>query len=166
MSKRAWSVLVSLIFLMMPVISVAQTADSDTSIASCTFADEKSITVHYQPAPRKKSELPAGRVWLPGGSALTLFAETDTTLGTTDIPAGGYTMYLVPGRKDWTLIVSKNTDVSKYNEGQDLARASMQVGELDQPAEFSVFFGHIAPKICEINVEYGKVRAWTEFKEK
>jgi hypothetical protein len=77
-------------------------------------------------------------------------------------------MYLVPGKKDWSVIVSKNTSASApYSESQDLARSAMDSGMMPEAEkEFKVFFGHLGPKICEFNVVYGKTRAWAEFKEK
>jgi hypothetical protein len=77
-------------------------------------------------------------------------------------------MWTIPGKKDWSLIVSKNTSAgSAYDGAQDIARAQMDGGMLpDGEKEFKVFFGHLGPKVCELNVVYGKVRAWVEFKEK
>ena len=99
---------------------------------------------------------------------MTLFTETGVTLGNTLVPAGAYTMYLLPSKKDWTLIVSRNVTIdSKYDKNQDLVRAPMQTGELSQAeGQLKVFFGHTGPKRCEINVDYGKNRAWIEFMQK
>jgi hypothetical protein len=64
--------------------------------------------------------------------------------------------------------VSRNVAIdSKYDNNQDLVRAPMQTGELSQDAgQLKVFFGHTAPKRCEMNVDYGKSRAWIEFMQK
>jgi len=144
-------------------------ADSLTGSAVCTFDDGKQMSTRYKPAAAARSEEAVpGKVWAPGGLAMTLFAETDLTLGNTLVPAGAYTMYLLPSKKDWTLIVSRNVTIdSKYDQNQDLVRATMQTGELSQPeAQLKVFFGHIGPKRCEINVDYGKSRAWIDFLQK
>ena len=95
---------------------------------------------------------------------MTLFTETGVTLGNTLVPAGAYTVYLLPSRKDWTLIVSRNMTIDgKYDENQDVVRANMQTGELNQAEEqLNVFFGHTGAKRCEINVDYGKNRAWVD----
>jgi Protein of unknown function (DUF2911) len=151
--------------------SVAQqtAADSLTGSAVCTFDDGKQMSTRYKPAAVARSEEAVpGKVWAPGGLAMTLFAETDLTLGNTLVPAGAYTMYLLPGKRDWTLIVSRNVTIdSKYDQNQDLVRATMQTGELSQTeAQLKVFFGHIGPKRCEINVDYGKSRAWIDFVQK
>jgi len=164
--SKVFLVLISV--LVFPILLLSQQSGTgEPSTASCTFTDGKSVTAQYHPVPSKKADLPNGHVWMPGGSALTLFAETAITLNGAEIPTGGYTMYLVPGRKEWTLIVSKNTDVSKLDKDHDVAHSSMQTGELNQAEpNLSISFGHVAPNACEINVDFGKTRAWTEFKEK
>ena len=162
-----------LVSFILPVLAIfAQTlaaqqtaADSLTGSTVCTFDDGKQVSMRYKPVAVGRSEgAPPGKVWAPGGSAMTLFTETGVTLGNTLVPAGAYTVYLLPSRKDWTFIVSRNTTIDgKYDETQDLVRANMQTGELSQAEEqLNVFFGHTGAKRCEINVDYGKNRAWVD----
>lgn len=143
-------------------------ADSLTGSAVCTFDDGKQLSTRYNPVAVGRNEATPGKVWAPGGAALTLFTDGAVTLGNTVVPAGAYTMYLLSGKKEWTLIVSRNVTIdSKYDQNQDLARAPMQTGELSQPeTQLKVFFGHTGPNRCEINVDYGKNRAWIEFTQK
>jgi hypothetical protein len=144
-------------------------ADSLTGSAVCTFDDGKQVSTRFIPVAVGRGEgAPTGKVWAPGGLAMTLFTETGVTLGTTLVPAGAYTMYLLPSKKDWTLIVSRNVTIdNKYDKTQDLVRAPMQTGELMQAeGQLKVFFGHTGPKRCELNVDYGKNRAWIEFLQK
>jgi hypothetical protein len=143
-------------------------AEPESETAVCTFGDGQQLSVRYRPIATRGAAPPAGKAWMPGGSAVTLFAETEVTLGSTSIPTGAYTMYFIPGKKEWTLIVSRNVKVeSPYDEKQDLARASMETGALSQPQErLKIFFGRTGPKQCEINVDYGKTRAWVVLKQK
>ena len=140
-----------------------------TESAVCSFEDGRSLTARYTPVPAGKNEgPPTGRVWVQGNPTWTLFAETDVILGNTTIPTGGYTMYLLPQKKEWTLIVSKNTTVeAPYEEKSDLARAPMEIGQLNTPADkLTLYFGHTGQKKCEINVDFGKLRGWVEFRQK
>ena len=110
---------------------VAQSEDKQSGAAVCTLDDGKQISARYTPVPATRAGLPLDKPWSPGGSALTLFTESTLMLGNTPISVGAYTMYLVPGKKDWTLIVSKNVNVDQaYDQQQDLARATMSVGTL------------------------------------
>jgi hypothetical protein len=144
-------------------------ADSLTGSAVCAFDDGNQVSTRYNPVAVGRTEgPPSGKVWAPGGLAMTFFTETGGTLGNTLVPAGAYTMYLLPSKKDWTLIVSRNVTIdSKYDKNQDLVRAPMQTGELRQAeGQLKVFFGHTGRKRCEMNVDYGKNRAWIEFMQK
>ena len=142
---------------------------TETESAICSFEDGRSITARYTPIPAGKSDgPPVGKVWVLNVPTWTLFAETDTVLGSTTIPTGAYTMYLLPAKKDWTLIVSKNTAMdAKYDDKMDLVRAPMEIGQLNTPADkLSLYFGHTGPKKCEINIDFGKLRGWVEFRQK
>src|SRR4029077_13786436 len=90
----------------------AQQSGAETEAAICTFEDGKQITARYNPIPAGKADaVPVGKVLIPGGSAMTFFTETGLTWGSPTIPTGGYTLYIIPAKKAWTLIVSKNTAV-------------------------------------------------------
>jgi hypothetical protein len=153
-----------------PVRLVGQSADSSQGeSAICAFEDGKQLTARYTPMATARTDgPPSGKVLMPGGAAMTFFTETALMLGPATIPTGGYTMYIIPAKKEWTLIVSKNTSVdAKYDEKQDLARGQMETGQLSSPADkLSVYFGHTGPKKCEINVDFGKTRGWVTFVEK
>jgi len=84
------------------------------------------------------------------------------------IPVGAFSMYVIPNKKDWTLIVNKNvTAGSKYEESQDLARSSMELGNLSQPVKpLQVVLAHMGAKLCSIRLYYGTVGVLTEFTEK
>jgi hypothetical protein len=144
-------------------------AGSDSESAICAFEDGRQITARYTPISTAKTDgPPVGKVLTPGGSAMTFFTETDLVLGERTIATGAYTMYLLPGKKEWTLIISRNTTVdAKYDDKQDLARAAMEIGQLSNPTEkLSLYFGHTGPKKCEINIDFGKTRGWVAFREK
>jgi len=156
--------------VLFPFTAVAQSSDAaQGESAICAFEDGKQLTARYTSVTTPRADgPPVGKVLTPGGSAMTFFTETDLVLGQSTIPTGGYTMYLIPTKKEWTLIVSKNTAVdAKYDEKLDLARGQMETGQLSSPAEkMSVYFGHTGPKKCEINIDFGKTRGWVTFMEK
>lgn len=165
--KHLWLTIFAILLTCAALTSfaAAQSADKQSGAAVCTLDDGKQISARYTPVPSTRAGLPSEKVWAPGGSALTLFTESTLMLGNTPIGVGAYTMYLIPGKKDWTLIVSKNVNIDEaYDKQHDLARATMSVGTLtDQASELRVTFGHTGPKKCELNVDFGKTKAWVEF---
>lgn len=148
---------------------VAQQADpDDTATAYCNFDDGNQVSVQYNNTGKSKEEPHNGKVWEPGGAPMTLYTQVPVVLNSVTIPVGAFRMYVMPNKKEWTLIVNKNvTAGSKYDESQDLVRAPMEVGDLSQPVKpIQVVLAHMGTKTCSIRVYYGTVGALAEFTEK
>jgi hypothetical protein len=77
-------------------------------------------------------------------------------------------MFVIPAAKQWTLIISKNLDISgKYNEAMDLVRVPMESGELPAPqSQLSVAFAHVAPDQCSLRLEVATVGTDVTFQRK
>lgn len=147
----------------------AGASDPQPATAYCDFDDGYQISVQYNNSQVSEKEQPrTGKVWAPGGSPMVLYAQTVLILNGTQIPVGAYTMYVIPGRKDWTLIVNKNvTAGSPYDEKQDLARASMELGEIGQATkQVQISFAHMGAKQCSLRLYYGKTGAFVGFSER
>jgi hypothetical protein len=154
-------------FLLALAAAQQPAADAQSMTSYCSFADENQVSLQYSTS--HKDEPQNGKVWMPGGSAPVLFVQTPLVLGNVQIPIGGYTVYVIPGKKNWTLIVSKNVSVgAKYDEAQDLVRASMEIAQLtDSATALHASFEHSAPKTCSLRLDYGKTAAFgADFREK
>jgi hypothetical protein len=137
-------------------------AETDQAASVCTFADGRELTVRYNRAAYDpKKELPVGKVWAPGDSPMSIFTESALRVGNADLPIGAYNMFFIPGRDNWTLIINKNVaSGSAYDDKQDIVRIPMPTGKLPQAEKnLSIYLGHIAPKRCEMRVDFGKTRA-------
>lgn len=101
------------------------------------------ITVDYSaPSMRGRTIMgelvPYGEVWRTGANAATtLETGSDLTLGSLHVPAGKYTLFTIPGEREWTLIVNKQTGQwgTNYDAAQDLGRIAMTVARTDAPVE-------------------------------
>ena len=74
--------------------------------------------------------VPWGQVWRTGANAATtLVTDVDVTLGGVPVPKGTYTLYTLPGPKEWKLIVNRQTGQwgTEYDPKLDLARIPMTV---------------------------------------
>jgi hypothetical protein len=57
--------------------------------------------------------VPFGKVWRTGANnATTLTFADDVTIGTTKIAAGKYGLLTIPDKDNWTVIITKSTDVT------------------------------------------------------
>lgn len=143
--------------------------------ASCNFSDQQQLAVQYQKLDLGKKakdfigrQVPYGTVWEPGKQPLTLFTNSAVSIAGSNLPIGAYTMYFIPDKKQWTLVVSKNTNRSAaYDQSKDVVRAPMEIGQLPSPEpEFSVYFAHTGPKECTMRVDIAGTRAWVPFEQK
>ncbi len=141
---------------------------SKTETAACTFQDGTQMSVRYEPpVERKKGELPLGELWPRSGSPMYLFTESELLVGDRELAPGAFSMYVIPEKQQWTLIINRNvTAGSPYNQQQDLVRQPMQIGQVSEPQPFDLAFAHGAPKQCTLRIYYGKTGAWADFKEK
>ena len=94
--------------------------------------------------------VPYDKVWRTGANAATTitFGE-EVTIGGKKIPAGKYGLLTIPGQNEWTVIISKQTDVtspSAYKESEDVVRVKTQPVQLPMPVEsFMIVFDDIKP---------------------
>ena len=144
--------------------AAAQQADST---ATCTFQDGKQMSIQYaNSATVKNANLTSGKMWTPGDKPMVLFTQTDLTIANTQIPVGAYSVYLIPAKDRWTLVINKNVKPGEYNPQQDLVRAPMDLAKISEAQPFSMVFAHMAPKQCNIRIYEGKTGTWAEFHEK
>jgi len=109
---------------------------SPPATAKCELAGGKSIIIDYS-SPRKKGRVifgdlvPYGQVWRAGANEATTFVTSgDVMVGSTHVPAGSYTIFTIPEKDKWTLVISKTTGewgTAYSGEKDDLARISMKV---------------------------------------
>ena len=118
--------------------------------ASLDLGGGKSVTVDYS-SPRLKGRhvggevATYGEVWRVGANEATTFVPTtDITVAGTPVPAGHYTIFAVPSKDKWVLIISKKTGEwgTPYpGASDDFARVDMKVSTLPSPVEnFTISF--------------------------
>ncbi len=155
-----------LISLLLTPWLAAQSGAAPTSSTACNLEDGRQVQMRYVVASSK--DKPAnGKPWSPGGSPMTLFTEAQLTLGSSVIPLGAYSVYPIPAKDHWTLVVNKNvTAGTPYDEKQDIARAVMETDQTDQPAvALEVAFAHVGAR-CTLRIYTGKTASFVDFTAK
>jgi hypothetical protein len=144
----------------------AQSGGAPTSSTACNLEDGRQVQMRYVVASSKEKP-PNGKPWSPGGSPMTLFTEAQLTLGSSVIPLGAYSVYPIPAKDHWTLVVNKNvTAGAPYDEKQDIARAVMETDQTDQPAAaLEVAFAHVGAR-CTLRIYTGKTASFVDFTAK
>jgi hypothetical protein len=145
----------------------AQSGNPPTSTTTCNLDDGRQVYVRYNPVSTKSEKVPNGKPWTPGGAPMTLFTEAQLSLGSSTIPLGAYSVYPIPERGHWALVVNKNvTPGAAYDEKQDIARAPMETAQVDQAStELEVAFAHVGPR-CTLRIYIGKTASFVDFTSK
>jgi hypothetical protein len=162
----------SLALCLMAVLGSAQmdknAKPSPAAKASCALADGKSITVDYS-SPRAKGRkifgglVPYGEVWRAGANDATTFVTTsDVMVGGSHVPAGKYTMFAIPNKDKWTLIISKKTGewgIPYPGADSDLVRVDMKASTLPAAVENFTIALDKAGSGCTLKMEWETTRA-------
>lgn len=88
---------------------------------------------------------PAGKVWRTGANEATeIKIFEDVVIGGKKVAAGTYSLFTIPGEKEWTVILSTDLNVwgsYSYNKDNDVVRVAAKVSENDKSIEaFSITF--------------------------
>jgi hypothetical protein len=82
--------------------------------------------------------VPFGQVWCPGANVATgLTTEADLQIGNLKLPKGTWSIWAIPGEKEWTLVINKQSGQHHldYNVAEDFGRTKMAVKTLAAPVE-------------------------------
>lgn len=162
MKKIFLSMAIAACFLQNSEAQQLQTpAPSPTTTIKQEFA-LSNVEVNYsRPAMRGRKIfgdlVPYGKVWRTGAnSATTISFGEAVTVGDKAIPAGKYGLLTIPDMGSWTIIISKQLDVTSpaaYKQDQDVARITVQSGNLPITIEnFMIVFDNITPTSMQMNM--------------
>jgi hypothetical protein len=87
--------------------------------------------------------VPWDSIWRTGANMSTqLNTEVDITIGNTFIPRGVYTLFSLPTRTGWKLVVSREVNQwgTNYDPSKDLARIDLRQRTLAEPIESLTFW--------------------------
>jgi len=113
---------------------------------------------------KEKSELaPLGSLWRLGANAATKIKFTDkVTIGGTELEAGTYVIYAVPGKDIWDVIFNKgvnNWGTDGYKEAEDVVHVKVKAEKAANFAEsFTMQIINVAAETCELHMTWGNVQ--------
>src|SRR5688572_23924994 len=131
---------------LLPGVTLAQSGGlrilSPRDTTSQTIGSAHLMVDYGRPSKRGReifgSLVPFGAVWRTGANEATHFrTDRDLTIGTVRIPRGTYTLWTIPERTGWTLIINRQTGQwgTDYDKLQDVGRTAMQVSSLPAVVE-------------------------------
>lgn len=108
--------------------------------------------------------VPFGKVWRTGANnATTIDFGDDVTIGATKIPAGKYGLLTIPDKDNWTIIITKQLDVTNpadYKQANDIVRVSVKPMSLKDKVEtFTMQFANVKSSTCELEMMWENTAA-------
>lgn len=106
--------------------------------------------------------VPFGNVWRTGANnATTLTFSEEVMIGGTKVPAGKYGLLSIPDRDNWTLILTKQLDVTSpaaYKQENDVVRVAVKPTTLREPVEtFTMQFTNVKPTSTDLQIMWDNV---------
>jgi tetratricopeptide (TPR) repeat protein len=113
--------------------------------------------------------VPFGKVWRTGANnATTITFGEEVMIGDKKVPAGKYGLLTIPGASEWTIIISKQTDVTSpadYKQDQDVVRVMAKAETTPFTIEtFMISVDDIKSNSCSIGM--GWETTWVAFEIK
>ncbi len=95
------------------------------------------------------------KVWRTGANAATQISfSNDITLGGQKVAAGTYSVFSIPTKEDWTLILNKDVTASEqsYSKEKDVLRTSVKALTIPKTESFSIDFSDITDTSANLNI--------------
>jgi hypothetical protein len=101
--------------------------------------------------------VPFGKVWRTGANNATTITFSDSvTVGGTNLAPGTYGLLSIPDQNQWTLILTKQLDVTNaaaYKQENDVVRVPVKPMQLKEPVEtFTMQFANVKPNRTDLQL--------------
>ncbi|MBX2924611.1 MAG: DUF2911 domain-containing protein [Chitinophagaceae bacterium] len=105
--------------------------------------------------------VPYGKVWRTGANAATTITfGDDVTFGGQKVPAGKYGLLTIPEASQWTVILSKQLNVTSpaaYKQDQDVVRIKVDAHNMQFSLEsFLISFDKVLPSSMDLIIGWDK----------
>ncbi len=147
----------------------APKVDFPSPSPACTIKQRVGLTdieiVYSRPSMKDRqifgSLVPFNQVWRTGANAATKITfSTPVKLNGTDVAAGSYALYTIPGEDGWTIILNKGVGKSgtQYDEKEDVVRFKATPVTLSDTSieTFTVEFNHLRDESAVLNLIWDK----------
>lgn len=126
------------------------------------------VTVDYSRPSTKGRKIfgelvPFGEVWRTGANGATIISfSTDVEIDGKKVPQGQYAIYSIPGKSEWTIILSKDTKLwgaIGYDPKNDLMRFQVVPNKLSRVYEtFEISFNNMTDTGADLSIKWDQTR--------
>ena len=157
-------------FLLAGYCSVAQVkwpfaATSPGQVIVQKFGSSKIEISYSRPSVKGRTifgdVVPFDKFWRTGAnSATTISFGDETTVNNVKIPAGKYGLVTIPGKTEWTVIISKDSTINspeKYKEADDVVRIKVKPAVLNSKVEtFTIDINNLKANEAQVSLRWDK----------
>lgn len=102
-----------------------------------------------------------GNLWRAGANKATVMSfDSPVSLGEKEIPAGSYSVFILPEKKEWTFILNRKTELwgtGDYDRSHDALRVTAEVKPYPESRENLTYdINHIRVESAQLSVRWGK----------
>lgn len=108
--------------------------------------------------------VPYGKIWRTGANASTkLTISDDLNIGGTDIKAGTYALYTIPGQNEWEVMLYSDLtlggNTNEYDVSKETARFKIKPSVMAEKMEtFTIAINNLTNTSCSIDLMWDKTR--------
>ncbi|RIW14571.1 DUF2911 domain-containing protein [Algoriphagus lacus] len=152
-------------------VSFAQQIQMPQSSPSAKISQQfglTTVTVDYSRPSTKGRKIfgelvPYGEIWRTGANAATVVTfTTEVVINGKEIPAGSYALYAIPGKAEWTIILSKNTKLwgaIGYKQEEDQVRFTVEPTKTSKKYEtFEISFNNLTDNGADMSLKWEYTR--------
>lgn len=162
-----------LAFFFIAETTMAQDRGNDSNRASPNASISQTIgttevTVTYgRPALKDRAYFgeetplaPIGSIWRTGANESTAITFSDDVMfGGEKVEAGTYSLYTIPGMKEWTIILNKKLSWgTQYDKAEDVIRITAEPAEGSNLEWFEIYFNELSDTKAHLNLHWGTTR--------
>ena len=147
----------------------APRVDFPAASPACTLKQRVGLTdfeiVYSRPGIKGRTVfggiVPWNQVWRTGANQATkINFNTPVKFNGTEVPAGTYALFTIPGEQEWTVILNKNASQwgsYQYDEKSDVVRFKVKPVMLAESIEtFTIEFNHIRDESAVLNLVWDR----------
>lgn len=125
------------------------------------------ITIEYSsPAVKGRTIwgdlVPYNEVWRAGANkATSVNFSKDVTVADKEVKAGSYSLFYIPGKEEWTIILNKNTELwgsDGYKQEEDVVRTTVKPEAISNRERMTFIVSNYTDDAANIDLEWEKVR--------
>jgi hypothetical protein len=161
------TILFSLLFIALFNVTTAQQLRTPQPSSTQTIKQDFGLgtveLVYSRPSAKGRKVMgdvvPFGKVWRTGANQATTITFTDeVNIGGTKVPAGKYGLVTIPGADKWSIIVSKQLDITSpdaHKPESDVVRFEAKpVALRDKVETFTMQFADVKPNAIALNMAW------------